>query len=111
MARVSVLPVGLKLGPLDYALPAGMALAPGDVVEVPLGRRRAVGIVWDAPAGSVDPARLRPVARRLDVPPVAGPLRRLADWMADYYVAAAGEVARLLLPRAAAERLGVAPRP
>lgn len=101
MARVSVLPVGLKLGPLDYALPAGMALAPGDVVEVPLGRRRAVGIVWDAPAGSVDPARLRPVARRLDVPPVAGPLRRLADWMADYYVASPGEVARLLLPRAA----------
>ena len=29
-----------------YRVPAGLALAPGDVVSVPLGPRLATGVVW-----------------------------------------------------------------
>ncbi len=103
VARVPVLLVGLRLGIFDYAVPGGVDLAPGDVVEVPLGARRAIGIVWDGPTGDIGTARLKPVGRRLAVPRVALPLRRLVDWMADYYVAAPGEVARMLLPAVAFE--------
>ena len=32
----------------SYRVPPGLALAPGDVVRVPLGPRETVGIVWDS---------------------------------------------------------------
>ena len=102
LARVRVLLLDGRLGPLDYAVPTGLALGPGDLVEVPLGPRRATGIVWDgAPDPALAPARLKPVARRLPVPPLAAPLRRLVEFVADYYLAEAGRVARLALPAAA----------
>ncbi|HML14226.1 MAG TPA: hypothetical protein VK456_13035, partial [Xanthobacteraceae bacterium] len=48
MARriVDVLvPVALDQ-PYSYRVPAGLAVAPGDVVRVPLGAREATGAVW-----------------------------------------------------------------
>ncbi|MFD0934161.1 hypothetical protein ACFQ12_03050, partial [Methylobacterium trifolii] len=44
----------------SYAVPAGLELAAGDVVQVPLGPRETVGVVWgvsERPGGS----NLRPV--------------------------------------------------
>ncbi|MFQ3665307.1 MAG: primosomal protein N' [Sphingomonadaceae bacterium] len=101
--RVSVLLVGGRLGRFDYAVPEGLALAPGDVVEVPLGPRRVAGIVWDGPADGkeVPDSRLKPVVRRLPVPAMTGPMRRLVDWVADWYLAEAGQVARMALPAVA----------
>ncbi len=54
---------------LDYKAPEGGCLT-GDFVEVPLGPRRVLGVVWGAGAGGWDPAKLRAVARVLDVPPM-----------------------------------------
>lgn len=104
--RLSILPLQPGLAALDYAAPPDLPLAPGDVVEVPLGPRRMAGVVWDEgtyPAADIPEARLRPVARRLEVPPLAAPLRRLIDWVADYYLAAPSSVLRMALPRAAFE--------
>lgn len=81
-----------------------MALAPGDAVEVPLGPRRITGVVWDMaslPAPDVPASRLRPVAARLPLPPLAAPLRRLIDWTADYYVAPVQAVVRMAWPSVA----------
>ena len=102
--RVRILPLQPGLGGLDYADPLG--LAPGAVVAVPLGPRLVPGVVWEAgrlPARAIAASRLRPVARRLEVPPMAAPLRRLIDWIADYYLAPPGAVLRLALPAAAFE--------
>jgi primosomal protein N' (replication factor Y) len=49
-SRVRVIPFQHGLGALDYAVPAGMALGPGDAVEIPLGPRRILGVVWDMDA-------------------------------------------------------------
>lgn len=103
-SRVRVIPFQHGLGALDYAVPAGMALGPGDAVEVPLGPRRILGVVWDMEAlaaPEVAAARLRPVAARLDLPPLAAPLRRLIDWTADYYVASPLSVVRMAWPSVA----------
>ncbi len=92
------------LGPLDYAVPEGMVLAPGDAVAVPLGPRTIGGVVWDRDrvAGrDVAPERLRPVAAKLDVPPLAAPLRRLCDWVADYYLSPLAAVIRMVWPSVA----------
>ncbi len=102
--RVRVIPFQHGLGPLDYAVPAGMVLGPGDAVEVPLGPRRIIGVVWDAErlaAPDVPAAKLRPVAARLDMPPLAEPLRRLIEWTADYYVASLQSVVRMAWPSVA----------
>ncbi len=98
--RVRVVVLQHGLGALDYAVPEGMNLAPGDVVAVPLGPRVITGVVWEAdaaPAKDVPDAKLRAVAARLDVPPIAAPLRRLIEWVADYYIAPPAAVLRMAL--------------
>ncbi|MCU0891694.1 MAG: primosomal protein N' [Sandarakinorhabdus sp.] len=103
-SRVRIIPFQHGLGALDYAVPAGMKLGPGDAVEVPLGPRRIIGVVWERDrllAPDVPAERLRPVAARLDLPPLAKPLRRLIEWTADYYVAPLQSVVRMAWPSVA----------
>jgi primosomal protein N' (replication factor Y) len=96
-SRVGVLlPLPLA-GPYDYVAGAQTVRA-GDVVTVPLGRRQAVGVVWGAGAGSVEAARLRPIIRRLDCPPLSDATRALIDWVAGYTLAAPGAVLKMALP-------------
>ncbi|MEI6486174.1 MAG: primosomal protein N' [Sphingomonadales bacterium] len=102
--RVRVIPFQHGLGPLDYGVPAGMTLSPGDAVEIPLGPRRILGVVWDAErlvAPDVPANKLRPVAAKLDMPALAEPLRRLIEWTADYYVASLQAVVRMAWPSVA----------
>ncbi|KXU94389.1 primosomal protein N' [Acetobacter cerevisiae] len=106
--RVSVLLPMPFPGPFDYAAPAEMALQPGDIVTVPLGHRRQTGVVWDAtsslppefappPQRTVDAAKLRPVAERLELPPLTAELRRFVDWVAAYTLSAPGMVLAMTL--------------
>ncbi len=100
MARVRVLVLQHGLGALDYAVPDGLDLAPGDIVEVPLGPRRIVGVVWEAErwaAREVPDAKLRAVVARFDVPPVRPALRRLIEWTGAYYMAPPAAVLRMVL--------------
>ncbi len=101
-AESRVVPVLLPLpfpGPLDYLVPAGMAVAPGDVVLAPLNRREVVGVVWDARGEGPKLAahRLKPLIARLETPPLRAPLRRFLAWMAAYVLAPPGEVMALAL--------------
>ena len=103
-ARVRVLlPLPLD-APYDYLVPEEMQLEAGAVVEVPLGRRRVPGVVWDADPGSsgVAASKLRPVLRRFDVPPIPGSVRRFVDWVAAYYLAPPGAVLKMCLSSASA---------
>ncbi len=96
--RVPVLLPYPFTGPFDYAAPAHLPLAPGDIVLVPLNRRAEVGVVWDAPSGpAVADSRLKPVAARLDAPPLPAALRRFVDWVAQYTLSAPGEVLAMTL--------------
>ena len=65
---VSVLvPVAVD-APYTYGAPAGVQ--PGDIVEVPLGTRTAVGVVWDDPPDhTIGHNRLRPLTGSFDVAP------------------------------------------
>jgi primosomal protein N' (replication factor Y) len=96
-ARVAVLlPLALA-GAYDYAVPAGLALAPGDYVIAPLGKRESIGVVWGAARGDVAPERLKAVAHRFDAPPMPEAQRRFVDWVADYTMSAPGAVLRMAL--------------
>ena len=89
-------------GSYSYLVPDGMALAPGDFVQVPFGPRQMIGCVWDDEASDVDPAKLRPVSLRFDAPPLPEPMRRFVDWVANYTLSARGMVMRMALRTPAA---------
>ncbi len=100
-ARVKVL-LPLPLGDAyDYGVPEGLALAPGDFVTVPLGNRRATGVVWAmAPRGAqggVSEDRLKDVIARLDALPLPEGNCNLVDWMAAYTLAPPGAVLRMAM--------------
>ncbi|WP_029074954.1 primosomal protein N' [Kaistia adipata] len=85
-------------GPYTYKVPAGLDLAAGDVVRVPLGPREMIGAVWDDPVDpSVGHNRLRAVLHRYDSPPLDATLRRFVDWVAAYTLTQRGMVLRMVL--------------
>ena len=68
---------------LDYRAPeTGCGL--GDFVEVPLGPRKMLGVVWGPGEGSFDAAKLRPVTRVLEARPMRAELRSFLARAADY---------------------------
>lgn len=79
-----------------YAVPDDMAVAPGDVVAVPLGPRTVLGVVWDGPPDDVPAKKLRPIVERLDGR-IGEEMRRFVDWIADYTLSPPGTVLRMVL--------------
>ncbi len=82
-ARVAVLTTEPLGRPLDYRAPEGGCLT-GAFVEVPLGPRRVMGVIWGAGTGGFDESRLRSVARVLDVAPMRHEMREFLIRAADY---------------------------
>ncbi len=68
---------------LDYRAPTAGARE-GELVEVPLGPRRVLGLVWGDAQGDVDEAKLRDIVRGLDAPPLAAAMRAFLARAADY---------------------------
>jgi primosomal protein N' (replication factor Y) (superfamily II helicase) len=98
----------------SYRVPEALALAPGDIVSVPLGAREATAVVW-AENAKPNPRldnRLKDVEEKLDFPPLKDELRDFVDWVANYTVASRGMVLRMCLRMgehlgAERERVGV----
>ena len=81
----------------SYAL-GDLVLAPGDIVEVPLGPRLTVGVVWSvgpADRGQRDTAKLKAVKAKSDLPPLPDGLRELVDWVARWTLSPRGMVLRM----------------
>ncbi len=97
-ARLRVL-LPLPLGQAyDYRAPAGAAVPLGSFVQVPLGRRQTIGVVWDgAPDPTLPDSRLRDVEHVLDAPPMTATLRRFVDWVAAYTLSPPGAVLRMAM--------------
>ncbi|WP_343503423.1 primosomal protein N' [Alloyangia pacifica] len=68
---------------LDYKAPVG-GCAQGAYVEVPLGPRKVLGVVWGPGQGGFDPAKVRAAFRVLDAPPMRAELREFLERAADY---------------------------
>ena len=68
---------------LDYKAPEeGCWL--GAFVEVPLGPRKVLGVVWGAGQGNFEPAKIRSVNRVLDAAPMREEMRNFLGRVADY---------------------------
>ncbi len=93
-----LLPLPLE-GAYDYAPGLGPPPEPGALVRVPLGKRQVHGVVWDADAARppVDPARVKPIAGLIDLPPLPAVERRFLEWVSAYTMAPLGAVLRMAL--------------
>ena len=79
---------------LDYRSPEG-GCGTGDFVEVPLGPRRVLGVVWGSGEGKFDPAKIRPVTRVLDAEPMRAELRAFLQRAAEYTLTPLSAMLRL----------------
>jgi primosomal protein N' (replication factor Y) len=108
-----LLPVALDQA-YSYRVPDGLAVAPGDLVTVPLGARLATGVVWaenPAPNPRLD-NRMKDVEGKLELPPLKPELRDFIDWVSGYTIVPRGVVLRMALRMGehlapARERVGV----
>ena len=82
----------------DYRL--DQAASPGQLVQVPFGRRQVVGVVWELTHRSeVAPAKLREVtAVWHELPPLGDDWRDLMQFASRYYQRGIGEVALPAVP-------------
>lgn len=69
--------------PLDYLAPPGGCHL-GALVEVPLGPRRVIGVVWGEGRGGFDLSKARAVERVLDVAPMRSEMRSFLEKAAAY---------------------------
>ena len=69
--------------PLDYKAPEGGCHL-GAFVEVPLGPRKVLGVVWGPGAGDYDRSKIRSVIRVLDAAPMRDELREFLGRAAEY---------------------------
>ena len=103
--RVRVVLLTQAIGPLDYRLPDDMIAGPGSVVMVPLGPRKLPGVIWEDDVfgeEAIEGSKLRAVLEIVDCPPVTLGLRRLINWVADYYLTSHAAVLRMVLSSSAA---------
>ncbi len=105
-AQVRVVPVLVPLpvpGAYSYAVPEGMHVEPGSVVQVPVGPRQHIGVVWDGENDDkLDPKKLRPITLAFDCPPLSKDMRDFVDWVSAYTLSPPGLVARMAIRAPAA---------
>src|SRR5450755_2606491 len=80
----------------SYRIPQGLAVNVGDFVDVPLGPRSAIGVIWAISTGKKD-SNLKSIIGRRDLPPLRGELRQLIDWVANWTLAPRGMVLRMAI--------------
>lgn len=79
---------------LDYKAPEGGCHL-GAFVEVPLGPRKVLGVVWREGAGDYDYVKIRPVIRVLDVAPMRDEMKQFLTRTADYTLTPMSAMLRL----------------
>jgi len=80
----------------SYLVSAHGDIAPGDVVEVPLGTKETIGVVW-AVRRAVPEKRLKTITTRIDLPPLRDNLRAFIDWVARWTLSPRGMVLRMMI--------------
>ncbi|WP_146344483.1 primosomal protein N' [Phaeobacter marinintestinus] len=79
---------------LDYRAPEGGCFL-GAFVEVPLGPRKVLGVVWGAGRGDFDRSKIRSVSRVLDVAPMRAEMQTFLTRVADYTLTPMPAILRL----------------
>ena len=91
-----LLPLALDTA-YSYRVPADMAVTVGSYVEVSLGPRAFIGVVWALRPAVATNMKMRDLTQVFDMPPMTEAHRKFVDWLAAYYLEPAGNVLRMVL--------------
>jgi primosomal protein N' (replication factor Y) (superfamily II helicase) len=91
-----LLPLALNT-PYSYSVPEGVAVPQGAYVEVPLGPRNYIGVVWEVRPAAPTNMKLRDVVQVFDMVPMPATHRKFIEWLAAYYLEPMGSVLRMVL--------------
>jgi primosomal protein N' (replication factor Y) (superfamily II helicase) len=91
-----LLPLALNAA-YSYRVPPNMMLVEGSYVEVPLGPRSLIGVVWGLRPAVATNMKMRDVTQVFDMPPMTQAHRKFVDWLAAYYLEPVGNVLRMVL--------------
>ena len=70
----------------------------GDIVRVSFGREQVIGAVWKiGKSCSLEEAKIKPISERYSFPPLSEALRKFVDFVAQYNMAFAGLVLKMVL--------------
>ena len=83
-------------GLLSYLVPFD-SISVGQFVEIPIGSRYCVGVVWGSSSIKIDNNRLKYIARVLEIPPMTSELRKFLNQLANYTVNPLNKVFKLSL--------------
>ena len=81
----------------DYIVPKNISVVRGSYVQVPLGARSVIGVVWGSARGDVETQKLREISVLLDLPPMPKNLILFIEWVAGYTLARLGNVLRMTM--------------
>ena len=71
---------------------------PGDIVRVSFGREQVIGAVWKiGKSCNLEDAKIKPIGERYPFPPLSDALRKFVDFVAQYNMAFAGLVLKMVL--------------
>ncbi len=79
---------------LDYKAPGGGVFL-GAFVEVPLGPRKVIGVVWGPGQGGFDPKKIRRILSVIDVPPMREEMQAFLTRVGDYTLTPMNAMLRL----------------
>src|SRR5215475_7540810 len=91
-----LLPLPLS-GAYDYLVPEGLEVNAGDFVEVPLGSRSVLGVVWGEAKDDVPRAKLKTIEAKIEMAPLPEISRKFIDWVANYCLSAPGAVLKMAM--------------
>lgn len=88
--------------PFTYAVPDHLeldlgALELGAIVQVPLGPRKVVGVVWDGACDEIDANKVKAIINVFDCPPMTQSMRNFITWVANYTLSPPGYVMQMAL--------------
>lgn len=82
--------------PFDYT--ADFEVQIGQLVEVPFGKEKQVGVVWSLEATSgLDTSKIKPIIKSFDFPPLTLQMIEFIKWVARYNMAPLGSVLKMVI--------------
>lgn len=91
-----LLPTGVGQA-FQYAVPSGISVKTGDIVEVPFRTKSSIGVVWsDTPDASFK-GKAKEIVRKIDGASLSNEMMELVSWVATYTLSPIGNVLRMCL--------------
>ena len=81
---------------LDYLIPFN-GLRIGDFVEVPLGSRRSVGVIWEKRRSNLDSKKLKYIFRSIEGQSISSEFRKFLIEFSRYNLTPLGKALRLVI--------------